>query len=195
VEAVDEQGAIDLDRVIQRIREDLEEAQAQSAEASRQGRYADVQKAAKEVAQLASILEHLEGLRGEWDKVADVLAEAGLGQFAAPRRRRTGKRPRPPRGQRTREAAFRIPILQALEEMGGRGRIQQVLERVEELVRGALKEVDYELVPSGRDVRWRNTARWCRAEMVREGLLASGSPVGIWEITEKGRQYLREHGG
>jgi DNA-binding PadR family transcriptional regulator len=31
--------------------------------------------------------------------------------------------------------------------------------------------------------------------MVREGLLASGSPVGIWEITEKGKQYLREHGG
>ena len=79
--------------------------------------------------------------------------------------------------------------------MGGRGRIQQVLERVEELMRGALKEVDYELVPSGRDVRWRNTAEWCRAEMVREGLLASGSPVGIWEITEKGKQYLREHGG
>ncbi|RMH13146.1 MAG: hypothetical protein D6698_14360, partial [Gammaproteobacteria bacterium] len=39
---------------------------------------------------------------------------------------------------------------------------------------------------------WRNTAQWCRNTMVREGLMKSDSPYGIWEITEAGRKYLQD---
>jgi len=40
------------------------------------------------------------------------------------------------RGQRTPQAAYRRPILQALHSLGGSARIRQVLEQVRELVPG-----------------------------------------------------------
>lgn len=33
---------------------------------------------------------------------------------------------------------------------------------------------------------WKNTAKWARNTMVREGLLHSEFERGLWEITEKG---------
>lgn len=61
-----------------------------------------------------------------------------------------------------------------------------VLERVLEKVRGRLTNADYEKLPSGNDVRWRNTAAWERFRMVEDGLLKSDSPHGIWELTAAG---------
>ncbi|MCC7571175.1 winged helix-turn-helix domain-containing protein, partial [Candidatus Micrarchaeota archaeon] len=41
--------------------------------------------------------------------------------------------------------------------------------------------------------RWRNTAQWARNSMVNEeGFLKKDSPRGIWEISEKGRAFLKE---
>ena len=56
-----------------------------------------------------------------------------------------------------------------------------------------LNKVDFELLPSGNDYRWRNTACWARNTMIKEGLIKKDSPRGIWEITEKGKIYLKEH--
>lgn len=106
--------------------------------------------------------------------------------------RRQGGRRLPP-GQRTPEQDFYLPILAALEEMGGRGKAREVLDRVGQLMQHRLSDADRERLPSGRDIRWRNVAQWARYKMVQEGLLASDSPKGIWEITETGRAYLREH--
>ncbi|MEM7820360.1 MAG: winged helix-turn-helix domain-containing protein, partial [Candidatus Aenigmatarchaeota archaeon] len=33
-------------------------------------------------------------------------------------------------------------------------------------------------------------AQWARNAMVKEGLLASDSPRGVWEITAVGRRWL-----
>lgn len=44
-----------------------------------------------------------------------------------------------------------------------------------------------------REIRWRNTAQWARKTIVQEGLLASDSPKEIWEITRKGREYLKAY--
>jgi len=96
-----------------------------------------------------------------------------------------------PQGAMLAQTAYRLPILQALVEMGGQGRTADVLDRVGELLEGQLSGMDHELVPSGTDVRWRNKARWARNTMVKEGLMASDSPHGIWEITESGREVLR----
>ncbi|MGQ9584127.1 MAG: winged helix-turn-helix domain-containing protein [Anaerolineae bacterium] len=171
----------------------LEEAQTQSIEASRRGRYGDVQKATQKVNQVASALERLEGLRSQWDELAT--APAGLGPVPPVGRGRGGKkRQKVPRGSRTPDEAFQIPILTALNESGGRERTQRVVDRVGELMEAVLRETDYGVLSDGRTVRWRTTAMWCRWNMVRRGLLVSGSPRGVWEITEKGRQYLREHG-
>ena len=94
------------------------------------------------------------------------------------------------KGERTPRQSFRIPILKALIELGGRGKADQILEKVEIEMKGILKSVDYEKLPSGVMIRWQNTAQWERFVMVQDGLLHSDSPRGVWEITEKGRKFL-----
>lgn len=103
-----------------------------------------------------------------------------------------GRKPeREPRAVgRTPNSAYRRPILQALVEMGGKGRTNKVVERVGELMKSTLKRVDNDKVSSG-EVRWRNAARFERLTMTKEGLLKPDSPNGYWEITEKGRKYLQ----
>jgi len=96
-------------------------------------------------------------------------------------------------GERTPQEAYYVPILQVLDEMGGRGRVARVLERLEEIMGPQLTAVDRELVPCGKHIRWQNAAQWARLEMVEEGLLRSDSPHGIWEISDYGREYLRDH--
>jgi hypothetical protein len=93
-------------------------------------------------------------------------------------------------GGRTPEDAFRLPILEALVEIGGAGPVAEVMRIVQEKAKSFLTPVDYDKVPSGY-VRWRNNAMWERKKMVDEGLLKSDSPHGYWEITDKGRASLR----
>jgi len=92
------------------------------------------------------------------------------------------------------EAEYRLPILRALERMGGPVPRDVVLERVEQTMAGGLTRADYQTLAGG-DIRWRKMAEWERHKMLRDGLLRPDSPRGMWEITEEGRRYLAEHGG
>lgn len=95
------------------------------------------------------------------------------------------------RGVRTREGTYYKPILQTLDEMGGSGRVKDVLDRVGEIMKSVLKDVDYEPLASSPDnLRWRNAAQWARNSMVNESLLKKDSPRGVWEISDKGKQFL-----
>ena len=80
-------------------------------------------------------------------------------------------------------------------ELGGNGKVKDVLDHVGKEMRDVLKKVDYEKLPSGVDTRWSNAAMWERMSMVDEGLLkpAKESGRGLWEITDKGRKYYEEH--
>ena len=97
------------------------------------------------------------------------------------------------KGLKTPQSQYRIPILQALTELGGRGEANEILVKVYEKMKDILKPIDLQDLPSGTDFRWRNTARWARNTMINEGLLKKDSPYGVWEITEKGQNYLKEH--
>ena len=97
------------------------------------------------------------------------------------------------KGIKTPQSQYRIPILQVLTELGGQGRVNEILEKVYEKMEDILNKVDLELLPSGTDSRWRNTAQWARNTMIKEGLLKKDSPRGIWEITENGKIYSKEH--
>ncbi len=78
--------------------------------------------------------------------------------------------------------------------MGGKGETGAVLNRVRVLMWDVLKPVDDQPLPSTpRMPRWRNAAQWARNRMVQEGLLASDSPRGVWEITATGRRWLAEN--
>ena len=65
-----------------------------------------------------------------------------------------------------------------------------MLKAVERKMKPLLNEVDYQKLPSGVDIRWRNTAMWERFNLVKEGLLKSGSPDRIWELSDKGVQKV-----
>lgn len=99
------------------------------------------------------------------------------------------------KGLRTPEPAFFLPILQALVDLGGAAKRQEVFDLVAQSMEGVLKPIDYQpLASEARQLRWQNSAQWAHNLMVRDGLLKLNSPNGIWEITQKGRAFLREKG-
>jgi hypothetical protein len=96
------------------------------------------------------------------------------------------------RGLRTPETAFVLPILKALDELGGSGPMQQVLEQVGKMMADLFRDVDHQPLKSApNQPRWTNTAQWTRNSMVTDGLLSGDSPRGVWEMTAAGRKYLR----
>ncbi|HEV2455800.1 MAG TPA: winged helix-turn-helix domain-containing protein [Verrucomicrobiae bacterium] len=126
-------------------------------------------------------------LRKEWDELAAV-AQREEDEETQTARRNLG---RLRRGQRTPESAYYEPILRALTEMGGAGRMQDVLERLGKLMRPTLTDLDYQPLASNPEtMRWRNAAQWARYTMVKEGLLKPDSPRGLWEISSLGRERL-----
>ena len=95
------------------------------------------------------------------------------------------------KGLRTPEPAFFRPNLQALSDLGGSAKRSEVFNVLEQSMRHVLKPIDYQILSSeAEQMRWQNSAQWARNLMVKEGLLQVDSPVGIWEITEKGRAFL-----
>ncbi len=70
--------------------------------------------------------------------------------------------------------------------------MHQVLDRVGEMMKGALRDVDHQPLKSDpHSPRWKNTAQWARNTMVADKLLLSKSPRGVWELSEAGRRYLQ----
>ena len=76
---------------------------------------------------------------------------------------------------------YREPIIEALKEFGGKGTVDEVLNIVFKKVEPRLTAIDYEKTQIGL-VRWRSTALWERYQMVKEGILKSNSPRGIWVL-------------
>ena len=83
--------------------------------------------------------------------------------------------------------AYHVPILQALDQLGGQASSRQVLEIVETLMGDSLKGKDLEKQDSG-EIRWRYRAQMSRLVMVKEGLLDSTAAHGTWKLTGEGRR-------
>lgn len=167
---------------IEAVANDLNES---GAEALRAGDYQRAEQAIQEAKRLSEFRDRVKALQKEW-KTVTVPARPRSRQIS---RRRLDGRLR--RGLRTTEDAFRRPLLEALHELGGSASVAEVLDLVEQKMRGILNEYDHQPLPSSpTEPRWRNTAQWCRYTLVREGLLKSDSPHGIWELSEAGRKEL-----
>ncbi len=83
-------------------------------------------------------------------------------------------------------------ILSSLVEQGGRSSRDNVIKLVGQKLKDVLTPADRAMLPSGLDVRWTNRVAWQRFNMIKQGLLRSDSPRGIWEITESGREWLAD---
>jgi restriction system protein len=140
--------------------------------------------------QITSFRDKVVSLRKEWETLAAAPKGIENKKIIPAMRSNMG---RLQRGMRTPEEAFYHPILKVLDESGGSARISDLMAKLEPLMSGVLKQVDYEPLASQPETpRWNNTAHWARNSMAKEGLLKSNSPRGVWEITEAGRKYLAE---
>ena len=147
-----------------------------------------VDEARAQAEKVMAFRDAIAALRKEWDAISG--APAVEDEEAQAERRNLG---RLRKGLRTPEAAYYLPILKALVELGGSAKMQAVLDKVYQAMKPVLKDVDHEPLASDPDMpRWRNSAQWARNTMRQEGLLKDDSPHGIWEITEAGRARIKE---
>ncbi|HET7214230.1 MAG TPA: winged helix-turn-helix domain-containing protein [Terriglobia bacterium] len=139
--------------------------------------------------QATALREKLSALRLEWEKFAPASKANG----ASAKKNGSHDPSRLQRGIRTRETAYFQPILQVLNQMGGVGDMAEVLERLPKLMKGTLRDIDFEpLTPNSEVPRWWNTAQWAQSSMVQAGLLKADSPRGVWEMTEAGHKLIAE---
>jgi restriction system protein len=208
-----------FDVLIEELEEALRRIHKGGADALGTGNYERAQTAIEHARRVMLLCEKLAALKGEWKEVEGPFSmqEAPEQQtpLAASVLRQTSRPPAPakPRpvghhevpqpvgrliagrirkGLRTPEPAFFCPILQALSDLGGSAKRSDIFQLLEHSMRDVLKPIDYQILSSeAEQMRWQNSAQWARNLMVKEGLLQADSPVGIWEITEKGRVFLQ----
>lgn len=175
-----------FDIVLEEIENAIAALNKEGAQAFEQGKYDIARDLMEKGSQMTAFRSRVKDLQKEWLNIfASVVTHK-------PRRQKVPRYKKLQHGLRTPEDEFRIPILQALVDLGGSAPMNDVLDKVEKLVSDKLNSYDYQTLPSDPAIpRWRNTAQWARAAMVKEGLLSSNSPRGVWEITNIGREFLK----
>jgi hypothetical protein len=110
----------------------------------------------------------------------------------------SGRAPSPDRVKRNASdhipsAALRLPILQALRELGGQGRSEDVLDAVGKKI--PLKPDDVRGTKNSPHIaRWRNSASWVRYELTQSGYVQlAPNKRGVWRLTDKGQEFLDAH--
>ena len=180
-----------FDIVLEEIENAIEGLNQQGAAVLRKGDYEQARELIEKGSQMTSLRGRIDELRKEWDAIFGSVT-------VRPRRRRKSRKAAKglERGLRTPADAFRAPLLQVLVQLGGSASVGSTLDAVGELMKAQLNDYDRSPLPSmPNSPRWRNTAQWARLGLVQEGLLASDSPRGTWEITDQGRRWLSEKAG
>lgn len=180
-----ESGPANAASALQMLKEEVEKeidlANRAVTDCLARGNHGDAEKLLQRSKVLTAFRDKVAALAGEWEELSGSV-ERGRDEGV----------PGPANGplQPTPRKEFVKPILQVLEEMGGSGKADAVVERVGRIMKPILCEVDYERLKSDGMPRWKKNARWARWMMVKEGILNPYSRRGIWEISEKGRAHL-----
>ncbi len=177
-----------FDMLLKAIDEEIDSLNQVVAKAFERREYFKAHEAAERANALSAFRQKVAALHEQWKAIGS--------RTKLRRYRETGARLSRtlclPKGAKTPEREYYIPILQALVELGGSAKTCVVLDRVYQIMKGTLKPVDHGILPSKRQSRWANTAQWARDKLVRKGLLKPDSPNGIWEITSEGRRWLKQ---
>lgn len=86
------------------------------------------------------------------------------------------------------QRAFRVPLLEAMYELGGVAKPHQATELVGKKVAPLLGPGDHKLRYDGKE-RWENIVHWNRNELKNEGLFKNDSERNVWELSEEGIKY------
>ena len=196
----DEEVAAAAGLLVEEFGRALDDVKEQAAAAFDTNRFDDARNLADQAEAVAGLIDRVRQVNADWDRlavnvrvgVADAPGDTPPEPDGEHSRRYLG---RVARGSRTPEAAFRVPILLALEDAGGTAPMGDVIERVGELMDADLNDVDRQGLPSDADmIRWRNTAPWSRNELVKAGLMEPSRERGMWEISDAGRALLVAEG-
>ena len=142
----------------------------------------------EQAAEVSKFLQHLTELRKDWNRLLGEVREA----------KPTGVQKRTPiiklpRGSLTHLDAFTRPVLQALVDIGGKGTRSEVFERLLKSMNKTFTKYDFGFTPSRpKAPRWHDTLDRAYKLMRKSGLLSTDTPIGIWEISQKGRDFLKE---
>lgn len=129
------------------------------------------------------------GLEREWVELEDLRDKASPAVQEIVSKRFFGRQRK---GDITAQEDYCRPLLQALVEMGGRGKTAAVIARVGEIMKPVFKPKDQEKTATRvKELRWQNNTRWARQKMVEDGRLKPDSPNGLWEISVQGREWLK----
>ena len=177
-----------FDILLEQIEAEIDLVNRGGARAFESRDYEAAQSILERAGQFIAFRDRMAMLRQEWTALAGLQVEVDQNTEEQIQRSDLG---RLRRGLRTPEESYYRPILQVLIEMGGSAPMAQVLDRVGQAMSGVLRDVDHQPLASDPDMpRWRNSAQWARNSMVQKGLLQSGSPRGVWEISDSGRQSM-----
>lgn len=133
----------------------------------------------------AEATQTLNHLADELDELLKELKDRiGRTPEAAPSKKPRAKRSKSPK---TDKSILRRLIVEALRHLGGSAPKNDVLKYMEEKLHGKLLPGDLEWREATNDHAWQNNACWERYAMAQDGTLKTGSPRGIWELSEDHR--------
>lgn len=173
-----------FDKLVEELDQEIREARDAAANAIRDGHDDEADRMRRLIRETTALRAKTHALREAWLALLD-----GKERRRGRKRRETFERA--PRGQRLPEEAYYLPILRALEQLGGQAPVKQVLQLVYQQIKDKLTQIDLTPLPSdARTLRWRNAALWARQGLVHKGLVQKDTPFGVWAITPRGREYV-----
>jgi hypothetical protein len=100
------------------------------------------------------------------------------------RSNRSGRQSSNPRKQQTQRSEIIAYLLDALNELGGSARCNDVLDLMEKKFQEKFLPGDFE-VDKAHGTKWRHNTHWARLILANEGVFEKESPRGYWQIRKK----------
>lgn len=170
---------------------EVQRINTEGAQAMSKGDYDTAQSVIDFAKRLTAFRSKVDALGKEWAELEDLRDKASAEVQQIVSKRFFGRKSS---GEITPQEDYCQPLLSVLVEMGGKGKTKDVLDKLGVKMKGILKSKDYEPHESNaKQIRWRNTAQWARNTMANEdGRMKNDSPNGTWEISDKGRAWLKK---
>jgi hypothetical protein len=164
----------------QALIDELKEAKLEGAQAFEASQFDIAQSAARRGSKVGPILEQIEALALEWQE--NRVSEEQPAVIETPEQALREAVSEPD----SKQSDYVLPILQALQELGGKGTASQVLDQIKKTLSTEVRN------GQGGSNGWRLAVQTTSAAMVKRGFISAVSPEGEWKLTTKGRLYFFE---
>ena len=134
-----------------------------------------VEEGEKAVAELESLSGRLRPLLASMDAVLSTAKKK------VKNKKTLGGRKKRKQFPMTSRDVLREYLLIALREKGGSAHCSEIKDRMREMLAGQFQPGDL-LKRANGEIAWENNTRWERGVLVKEGILKSNSPRGVWEL-------------